>query len=44
MERRPLPPGPVPATFADGVAAMQVMDAIRRSAATRQREVVGRTP
>jgi predicted dehydrogenase len=25
--------GPRPATFADGVAAMRVMDAIRRSAA-----------
>ena len=43
MEDRPLPPGPKPATFADGVAAMQVMDAVRRSAATRQCEIVGRT-
>jgi predicted dehydrogenase len=30
---RPLPPDPVPATFADGVADMVVLDAIRRSAA-----------
>jgi predicted dehydrogenase len=30
------PPGPRPATFADGVADMAVLDAMRRSAAERQ--------
>jgi predicted dehydrogenase len=30
----PVPADPVPATFADGVAGMKVLDAIRRSAAT----------
>jgi predicted dehydrogenase len=29
----PIPPDPRPATFADGVANMVVLDAIRRSAA-----------
>ena len=32
---RPIPPGPRPATFADGVAGMAVLDAIRRSARER---------
>jgi predicted dehydrogenase len=32
---RPAPSGPPPATFADGVANMVVVDAIRRSAAER---------
>jgi predicted dehydrogenase len=32
---QPLPTDPAPATFADGVADMEVMDAIRRSAAER---------
>src|SRR5207249_11900402 len=31
--RRPIPMHPAPATFADGVAGMAVLDAIRRSAA-----------
>ncbi len=31
---RPIAPDPRPATFADGVAAMEVLDAIRRSART----------
>jgi predicted dehydrogenase len=30
---RPLPPGPRPATFADGVAGMVVLDAVRQAAA-----------
>jgi predicted dehydrogenase len=33
IERRPPPPGAAPATFADGVANMAVLDAIRSSAA-----------
>jgi len=33
---RPIPPDPVPATFADGVASMAVLDAIRQSAAERR--------
>jgi predicted dehydrogenase len=33
IEGRPVPPSPPAPTFADGVAAMAVMDAIRRSAA-----------
>lgn len=32
IEGTPAPAGPTPATFADGVAAMEAMDAIRRSA------------
>jgi predicted dehydrogenase len=32
---RPLPAGPQPATFADGVAGMAVLDAIRQAAAER---------
>ena len=32
IEGTSAPAGPAPATFADGVAAMEVMDAIRRSA------------
>jgi predicted dehydrogenase len=43
MEDRPLPAGPKPATFADGVAVLQVMDAVRRSAETRECQVVGHT-
>ena len=31
---RPVPPDPVPATFADGVAGQAVLDAVRQSAAT----------
>jgi predicted dehydrogenase len=31
----PVPPSPQPATFADGVAAMAVLDAVRRSDAIR---------
>jgi predicted dehydrogenase len=34
------PPGPAPATFEDGVAGMEVLDAIRRSVVTRRREPV----
>jgi predicted dehydrogenase len=34
---RPVPADPAPATFADGVASMEVMDAVRRSAAERVR-------
>ena len=33
---QPPPPGPPPATFADGVAAMEVLDAIRLSARERR--------
>jgi len=33
---RPIPPEPRPATFADGVAQMAVLDAIRKSATTRE--------
>jgi predicted dehydrogenase len=33
IERTTSPPGPTPATFADGVADMRVLDAMRRSAA-----------
>jgi predicted dehydrogenase len=33
IEGRPVPSGPAPATFADGVANMAVIDAIRESAA-----------
>jgi predicted dehydrogenase len=36
----PIPPEPKPATFADGVAQMEVLDAIRRSAATHEWVVV----
>jgi predicted dehydrogenase len=36
-----IPPDPAPATFADGVASMQVLDAIRRSAARGQTVAVG---
>jgi predicted dehydrogenase len=32
----PIPPEPKPATFADGVAQMEVLDAIRKSASTRE--------
>jgi predicted dehydrogenase len=32
MQGREVAPDPAPATFADGVAGMQVLDAIRRSA------------
>jgi len=32
----PIPPQPKPATFADGVAQMEVLDAIRQSAATHE--------
>ena len=32
IEQRPVPDDPRPATFADGLAAMRVLDAIRRSA------------
>ncbi len=32
ITRRPAPPGPPPATFADGVADMVVLDAMRESA------------
>ncbi|MBV8986354.1 MAG: Gfo/Idh/MocA family oxidoreductase [Acidimicrobiia bacterium] len=32
----PIPAEPQPATFADGVAQMQVLDAVRRSAATKE--------
>jgi predicted dehydrogenase len=35
IEGTPPPPGPQPATFADGVADMRVLDALRRSAAER---------
>jgi predicted dehydrogenase len=35
IEGKPIDGRPAPATFADGVAAMRVMDAIRRSAAER---------
>ncbi len=34
------PPGPAPATFEDGVAGMEVLDAIRRSVRTGRRESV----
>ena len=34
---RPVPPDPAPATFADGVALMEVMDAIRASADDQSR-------
>ncbi len=37
----PIPPDPAPATFADGVASMVVLDAIRQSAAERRWVVVG---
>jgi predicted dehydrogenase len=36
MEGRPPPDGPAAATFVDGVRQMTVLDAIRRSAATRE--------
>ena len=36
IEGRPVPADPPPATFADGVADMEVLDAIRRSAAQDQ--------
>ena len=32
IEGKPVPADPPPATFADGVAVMRVLDAIRRSA------------
>jgi len=32
----PIPSSPRPATFADGVAQMEVLDAIRKSASTRE--------
>ena len=32
IEGRPVPEDPPPATFADGLAGMQVLDAIRQSA------------
>jgi predicted dehydrogenase len=35
LSGRPLPDDPAPATFADGVANMVVMDAIRQSARDR---------
>jgi predicted dehydrogenase len=35
IQGKPVPDDPKPGTFADGVAAMAVMDAIRRSAAAR---------
>jgi predicted dehydrogenase len=34
IEGEPARPGPRPATFADGLACMQVVDAVRQSAAT----------
>ena len=34
--RRPIPAHPRPATFADGVAGMAVLEAIRHSAAERR--------
>jgi predicted dehydrogenase len=37
IQGRPVSADPVPATFADGVATMVVMDAARRSAAERVR-------
>jgi predicted dehydrogenase len=40
IEGDPQPPGPRPATFADGLAEMRVMDAVRRSAASGRREPV----
>jgi predicted dehydrogenase len=36
IEGGPTPPGPPPATFVDGVRQMEVLDAIRRSAAHRE--------
>ncbi len=42
IEGRETPADPAPATFADGVALMQVMDAIRRSAADRAMVAVDR--
>jgi predicted dehydrogenase len=36
IEGNPIGRRPAPATFADGVAAMRVMDAIRRSAEERR--------
>ena len=35
IQGQPVPPDPVPATFADGVAGMAVLDAIRQSARQR---------
>ena len=35
IDGRPAPEDPAPATFADGVATMEVMDAVRRAAAER---------
>jgi predicted dehydrogenase len=40
IQQRPIPDDPPPATFVDGVATMAVVDAIRRSAATRRWEWV----
>jgi predicted dehydrogenase len=34
IEGEPESPGPRPATFADGLACMEVVEAVRRSAAT----------
>jgi predicted dehydrogenase len=39
IEGNPPPPGPAPATFADGVADMAVLDAVRQSAAAGGRAV-----
>jgi len=36
IESKPIPAQPQPATFADGVAQMEVLDAIRKSAATKE--------
>jgi predicted dehydrogenase len=36
IEGKPIPPQPKPATFADGVAQMEVLDAIRTSASTHE--------
>lgn len=41
---RPMPPDPEPATFADGVAGMAVLDAIRRSSADGGWVAVGSGP
>jgi predicted dehydrogenase len=35
IDGRPVPDDPAPATFSDGVATMEVMDAVRRAAAER---------
>jgi predicted dehydrogenase len=36
IEGKPIPPQPKPATFADGVAQMEVLDAIRTSATAHE--------